>query len=31
VQPKTFYDGGIKKLVGRWEKFVEKQGDYVEE
>jgi hypothetical protein len=29
-QPKTFYYDGIKQLVGRWEKCVEKQGDYVE-
>jgi hypothetical protein len=30
VQPKTFYYDGTKELVGRWEKCVEKQGDYVE-
>jgi hypothetical protein len=30
VQPKTFYYDGIKLLVGRREKCVEKQGDYVE-
>jgi histone-lysine N-methyltransferase SETMAR len=30
AQPKTFYYDGIKQLVGRWEKCVEKQGDYVE-
>jgi transposase len=30
AQPKAFYYDGIKQLVGRWEKFVEKQGDYVE-
>jgi hypothetical protein len=29
AQPKTFYYDGIKKLVGFWEKRVEKQGDYV--
>jgi hypothetical protein len=29
AQPKTFYYDGIKKLVGWWEKCVEKQGDYV--
>jgi histone-lysine N-methyltransferase SETMAR len=29
-QTKTFYYDDIKKLVGRWEKCVEKQGDYVE-
>jgi histone-lysine N-methyltransferase SETMAR len=26
AQPKTFYYDGIKKLIGRWEKCVEKQG-----
>jgi histone-lysine N-methyltransferase SETMAR len=30
AQPKTFYYDGIKKLIGRWEKCVEKQGDYIE-
>jgi hypothetical protein len=30
AQPKTFYCDGIKQLVGRLEKCVEKQGDYVE-
>jgi hypothetical protein len=30
AQPKTFYCDGTKKLVGHWEKCVEKQGDYVE-
>jgi hypothetical protein len=29
AQPKTFSEG-IKKLVQRWTKCVEKQGDYVE-
>jgi hypothetical protein len=29
AQPKTFYYDGIKKLVGRWEKYVEKPGDWV--
>jgi hypothetical protein len=29
AQPKVFF-GGIKKLVGRWEKRIAKQGDYVE-
>jgi hypothetical protein len=29
VQPKPFYYDGIKKMIGRWEKCVEKQGDYV--
>jgi len=30
AQPKTFFANGIKKLVGRWEKRIAKQGDYVE-
>jgi hypothetical protein len=30
AQPKTFYYDGIKQLVGRWGKCVEKQSDYVE-
>ena len=30
AQPKTFFADGIKKLVGRWEKCIEKQGDYIE-
>ena len=30
AQPKTFYSEGIKKLVERWKKCIEKQGDYVE-
>jgi hypothetical protein len=30
AQPKTLYYDGIKQLAGRWEKCVEKQGDYVE-
>jgi hypothetical protein len=30
AQQKTFYYGGIKKLVGCWEKCVEMQGDYAE-
>ena len=30
AQPKTFFSDGIKKLVGRWEKCITKQGDYVE-
>ena len=30
-QPKTFvFSDGIKKLVQRWKKCIEKQGDYVE-
>jgi hypothetical protein len=29
-QPKTFFSGGIKKLVQQWKKYIEKQGDYVE-
>ena len=30
AQPKTFFADGIKMLVGRWEKCIEKQGDYIE-
>ena len=30
AQPKTFFCEGIKKLVQRWKKCIEKQGDYVE-
>jgi hypothetical protein len=30
AQPKTFFSEGIRKLVQRWTKCVEKQGDYVE-
>ena len=30
AQPKTFFSDGIKKLVGRWEKCIAKQGDYIE-
>ena len=30
AQPKTFFADGIKKLVGRWEKSIAKQGDYIE-
>ena len=30
VQPKTFFYEGIKKLVQRWKKCIEKQVDYVE-
>jgi hypothetical protein len=30
AQPKTFVADGIKKLVGRWEKCIAKQGDYIE-
>ena len=30
AQPKTFFADGIKKLVGRWEKCIAKQGDYIE-
>ena len=29
TQPKTFFSDGIKKLVGRWEKCIAKQGDYI--
>ena len=27
---KTFFSEGIKKLVQRWKKCIERQGDYVE-
>jgi len=30
AQPKTFFADGIKKLIGRWEKCIAKQGDYIE-
>jgi len=30
AQPKTSFADGIKKLVRRWEKCIEKQGDYIE-
>ena len=30
AQSKTFFSEGIKKLVQRWKKCIEKQGDYVE-
>ena len=30
AQPKTFFPVGIKRLVQRWKKCIEKQGDYVE-
>ena len=30
AQPKTFFAEGIKKLVQRWKKCIEMQGDYVE-
>ena len=30
AQPKTFFSEGIKKLVQRWKKCIEKQGDYIE-
>ncbi|KDR11782.1 hypothetical protein L798_14287 [Zootermopsis nevadensis] len=29
AQPKTFFNKGIRKLVDRWTKYIEKQGDYV--
>jgi hypothetical protein len=29
-QPKTFFVEGIRKLVGRWTKCIEKEGDYIE-
>ena len=30
AQPKTFFSEGIKKLVQRWKKCIEKHRDYVE-
>ena len=30
AQSKTFFSEGIKKLLQRWKKCIEKQGDYVE-
>jgi hypothetical protein len=30
AQPKTFFSDGIKKLVQRCEKCIEKKGDYIE-
>ena len=30
AQRKTFFADGIKKLVGRWEKCIAKQDDYIE-
>jgi hypothetical protein len=29
-QPKTFFLEGIRKLVDRWTKCIEKEGDYIE-
>jgi hypothetical protein len=29
-QPKTFFVEGIRKLVDRWTKCIEKEADYVE-
>jgi len=29
TQSKTFFADGIKTLVGRWEKCIAKQGDYI--
>jgi hypothetical protein len=29
-QPKTFFLEGIPKLMDRWTKWIEKEGDYVE-
>jgi hypothetical protein len=29
-QPKTFFMEGIRKLVDRWTKCIEKEGDYIE-
>jgi hypothetical protein len=30
VHNQTVYSDGIKKLAGRWEKYVEEQGDFIE-
>jgi len=30
TRPPSFYDTGIKKLPSRWQKFIEKGGNYVE-
>jgi hypothetical protein len=30
AQQTTFFADGIKQLVGRWEKGIAKQGDYIE-
>jgi len=30
AQPKIIFADGIQKLVGRWEKCIAKQGDYIE-
>jgi hypothetical protein len=30
AKPKIFFSDGVKKLVQRWEKCIEKKGDYVE-
>jgi hypothetical protein len=30
AQPKTLFSDGVKKLVGRCEKCIAKQGDYTE-
>ena len=30
-KPKNFYDDGIKKLVGRWEEVIDKNGDYTDD
>ncbi|KAG5326632.1 GVQW3 protein, partial [Pseudoatta argentina] len=30
TQPQSFYEQGINKLPNRWEKCVEREGDYVE-
>jgi len=30
LSQKLFFSEGIKKLVQRWKKYIEKQGDYVE-
>ena len=30
AQPKTFFSEGFRKLVQRWTKCIQKQGDYVD-
>jgi hypothetical protein len=30
MRPPSFYDAGIKKLPIRWQKYMEKGGNYVE-
>ena len=29
-KPKKFYEDGIKKLVGRWEEVIDKNGNYAD-